>query len=73
MTHIYHSEQRRNRFQEERKLNMETFGQASVDQSRYRSNYNRGRGGNYRGRGGYYRSGNRSNTTNGGYRQNNKA
>ncbi|CAO3699238.1 unnamed protein product [Rhizopus microsporus] len=67
------NEQRRNRFQEERKLNLETFGQASVDQSRYRSNYNRGRGGNYRGRGGYYRSGNRSNTTNGGYRQNNKA
>ncbi|EIE77089.1 hypothetical protein G6F46_004941 [Rhizopus delemar] len=63
------NEPRRNRFQEERKLNMETFGQATADQSRYRHNYHRGRGGNYRGRGGYYRGNNRSNNNND-YRQN---
>ncbi|KAI8082695.1 Scd6-like Sm domain-containing protein [Halteromyces radiatus] len=54
---------RRGKFHEERKLNMETFGQASVDQSRFRNFRGRGgyRGG-YRGnRGGYYRGGNRSN------------
>ncbi|EIE76388.1 hypothetical protein G6F46_003231 [Rhizopus delemar] len=57
------TEPRRNRFQEERKLNMETFGQATADQSRYRHNYHRGRGGNYRGRGGgYYRGNNRNNS-----------
>ncbi|KAI9280512.1 Scd6-like Sm domain-containing protein [Sporodiniella umbellata] len=59
------NEPRRNRFQEERKLNMETFGQATADQSRYRHT-NRGRGGNYRGRGGYYRGNNHRND----YRQN---
>lgn len=42
---------RRAKFQEERKLNLETFGEASVDRPRYR-NY-RGRGG----RGGYHRGG----------------
>ncbi|KAG2235167.1 Scd6-like Sm domain-containing protein [Thamnidium elegans] len=74
------NEPRRSHFHEERKLNLETFGQATVDQSRYRNNY-RGRG-NYRGgnRGGnnnngYYRN-NRNNNNynngnnNGGYRQN---
>ncbi|KAI9340705.1 Scd6-like Sm domain-containing protein [Pilaira anomala] len=77
------NEPRRSHFHEERKLNLETFGQATVDQSRYRNNY-RGRG-NYRGgnRGGnnnnnnnggqgYYRN-NRNNYNNGnnsGYRQN---
>ncbi|KAG1472634.1 hypothetical protein G6F56_001421 [Rhizopus delemar] len=63
------SEPRRNHFQEERKLNMETFGQATADQSRYRNNYHRGRGGNYRGRGGYYR-GNRNTNSNNEFRQN---
>ncbi|KAI8339601.1 Scd6-like Sm domain-containing protein [Chlamydoabsidia padenii] len=57
---------RRGKFQEERKLNLETFGQASVDQSRYRNFRGRGgyRGG-YRGnRGGYYRGGSRNNNNN---------
>ncbi|KAI9490727.1 Scd6-like Sm domain-containing protein [Zychaea mexicana] len=47
---------RRAKFQEERKLNLETFGEASVDRPRYRGF--RGRGG-YRGRGsgGYQRGG----------------
>ena len=41
--------------QEERKLNLETFGQASVDSGRYgRGGYRGGRGG-YRGRSGGYR------------------
>ncbi|KAI7891578.1 Scd6-like Sm domain-containing protein [Mucor mucedo] len=71
------NEPRRSHFHEERKLNLETFGQATVDQSRYRNNY-RGRG-NYRGgnRGGnnnqgYYRNNNRNNNynNNNGYRQN---
>lgn len=78
------SEPRRSHFHEERKLNLETFGQATVDQSRYRNNY-RGRG-NYRGgnRGGgnnnnqgYYRNNNNNNNNrnnngynNNGYRQN---
>ncbi|CAO3639507.1 unnamed protein product [Cunninghamella blakesleeana] len=67
---------RRGKFHEERRLNMETFGQASVDQTRYR-NF-RGRGGHrggYRGnRGGNnnYRGGNRhhnqNNRNNYGYR-----
>ena len=53
------SEPRRSHFHEERKLNLETFGQATVDQSRYRNNY-RGRGGYRGGRGGnnYYRNNN---------------
>lgn len=59
------SEPRRSHFHEERKLNLETFGQATVDQSRYRNNY-RGRG-NYRGgnRGG-------NNNNNNGYYRNNR-
>ena len=72
------SEPRRSHFHEERKLNLETFGQATVDQSRYRNNY-RGRGGYRGGRGGnnYYRNNNRNNNTynnnnSNGYRQNNK-
>ncbi|KAI8973891.1 Scd6-like Sm domain-containing protein [Pilobolus umbonatus] len=72
--HRQSNETRRNHFQEERKLNMETFGQATVDQSRYRNNY-RNRGG-FRGRGGYYRNNNRNNNSNNGnntnFRQNNK-
>ncbi|KAI8880805.1 hypothetical protein K501DRAFT_324809 [Backusella circina FSU 941] len=55
------SEPRRSHFQEERKLNMETFGQATVDQSRYRNNY---RGRNRGGRGGYYRNNNNRNNYN---------
>ncbi|KAI9263341.1 Scd6-like Sm domain-containing protein [Phascolomyces articulosus] len=49
---------RRAKFHEERKLNLETFGEASVDRPRYRGF--RGRGG-YRGRGnsGYQRGGGR--------------
>ncbi|KAG2222479.1 hypothetical protein INT45_013392 [Circinella minor] len=49
---------RRTKFHEERKLNLETFGEASVDRPRYRGF--RGRGG-YRGRGngGYQRGGGR--------------
>ncbi|CAO3598976.1 unnamed protein product [Absidia cylindrospora] len=58
---------RRGKFQEERRLNLETFGQASVDQSRFRNFRGRGgyRGG-YRGNrgGGYYRGGNRNNSYN---------
>jgi protein LSM14 len=49
---------------------METFGQATVDQSRYRNNY---RGRSRGGRGGYYRNNNnnRNNYNNSnGYRQN---
>ncbi|KAG2211124.1 hypothetical protein INT46_004500 [Mucor plumbeus] len=72
------NEPRRSHFHEERKLNLETFGQATVDQSRYRNNY-RGRGGYRGGRGGnnYYRNNNRNNNTfnnnnNNGYRQNSK-
>ncbi|GAA5796778.1 Scd6-like Sm domain-containing protein [Helicostylum pulchrum] len=58
------NEPRRSHFHEERKLNLETFGQATVDQSRYRNNY-RGRG-NYRG-------GNRGgNNNNNGYYRNNR-
>ncbi|KAI9307443.1 Scd6-like Sm domain-containing protein [Cunninghamella echinulata] len=62
---------RRGKFHEERRLNMETFGQASVDQSRFRNFRGRGghRGGNYRG---YHRGGNRNhnhnNRNNYGYR-----
>ncbi|CEP07481.1 hypothetical protein [Parasitella parasitica] len=58
------NEPRRSHFQEERKLNLETFGQATVDQSRYRNNY-RGRGGYRGGRGNnnnYYRNNNRNNS-----------
>ncbi|EPB83037.1 hypothetical protein HMPREF1544_10220 [Mucor circinelloides 1006PhL] len=76
------NEPRRSHFHEERKLNLETFGQATVDQSRYRNNY-RGRGGYRGGRGGnnYYRNNNRNNSNNNntynnnnnGYRQNNKS
>ncbi|KAL7309815.1 hypothetical protein PS15m_010654 [Mucor circinelloides] len=76
------NEPRRSHFHEERKLNLETFGQATVDQSRYRNNY-RGRGGYRGGRGGnnYYRNNNRNNSSNNntynnnnnGYRQNNKS
>jgi len=78
----FNSEPRRSHFHEERKLNLETFGQATVDQSRYRNNY-RGRGGYRGGRGGnnYYRNNNRNNSNNNntynnnnnGYRQNNKS
>ncbi|KAI8642683.1 Scd6-like Sm domain-containing protein [Parasitella parasitica] len=59
------NEPRRSHFQEERKLNVETFGQTTVDQSRYRNNY-RGRGGYRGGRGSnnnYYRNNNRNNGT----------
>ncbi|KAI9475549.1 MAG: Scd6-like Sm domain-containing protein [Benjaminiella poitrasii] len=58
------NEMRRHRFQEERKLNLETFGQASVDQSRYRNYRGRGGNNNYRGNrnnNGYYRNNNRNN------------
>ncbi|ORZ18622.1 Scd6-like Sm domain-domain-containing protein [Absidia repens] len=59
---------RRGKFQEERRLNLETFGQASVDQSRFRNFRGRGgyRGGyrGNRGGGGYYRGGNRNNNYN---------
>ncbi|KAI8991656.1 Scd6-like Sm domain-containing protein [Mycotypha africana] len=68
--------QRRSRYHEERKLNMETFGQATVDNSRYRhNNYNRtnNRGG-YRpnnNRGGYNRQyNNRNNNNSYGYNNN---
>ncbi|KAI8337924.1 Scd6-like Sm domain-containing protein [Chlamydoabsidia padenii] len=57
---------RRGKFHEERKLNVETFGQASIDYSRSRNFRGRGgyRGG-YRGnRGGYYHGGNRYNNNN---------
>jgi protein LSM14 len=70
----FNSEPRRSHFHEERKLNLETFGQATVDQSRYRNNYRGGRGG-YRGgnRGGYYRNNNNNNNrnNNNGYNNNN--
>ncbi|ORX45833.1 hypothetical protein DM01DRAFT_1410789 [Hesseltinella vesiculosa] len=58
---------RRGKYHQERRLNMETFGQATVDQSRYRSHRGRGyRGGNRGGgRGGYYR--NNSGNSNRGY------
>ncbi|GAB5591162.1 hypothetical protein Unana1_06062 [Umbelopsis nana] len=48
-----YGDHRRSKFHEERKLNVETFGQASVDQGRHRGY--RGRGGHRggRGRGGY--------------------
>ncbi|KAH8556776.1 Scd6-like Sm domain-containing protein [Umbelopsis sp. PMI_123] len=50
-----YGDNRRSKFHEERKLNVETFGQASVDQGRHRGY--RGRGGHHhrggRGRGGY--------------------
>lgn len=75
-----YSEPRRSHFHEERKLNLETFGQATVDQSRYRNNYRGGRGGNnYRGgghrghRGGNnyrHHHNNRNNYNNNGFRQN---
>ncbi|CAO3632041.1 unnamed protein product [Cunninghamella echinulata] len=64
---------RRGKFHEERRLNMETFGQASVDQSRFRNFRGRGghRGGGYRGYHGH-RGGNRNhnhnNRNNYGYR-----
>jgi protein LSM14 len=54
---------RRGKFHEERKLNVETFGQASVDQSRFRNFRGRGRG-----RGGYYRGNRNRNNNYGGYR-----
>jgi protein LSM14 len=71
VSYIFDSEPRRSHFHEERKLNLETFGQATVDQSRYRNNY-RGRGGyrGNRGNSGYYRNNNRNTYNNNGYRQN---
>lgn len=51
-----YGDNRRSKFHEERKLNVETFGQASVDQGRHRG---------YRGRGGHHHRGNRGR---GGYR-----
>lgn len=72
----FNSEPRRSHFHEERKLNLETFGQATVDQSRYRNNNYRGGRGGYRGgnRGGYYRNNNNNNNrnnNNNGYNNNN--
>jgi protein LSM14 len=61
-----YGDNRRSKFHEERKLNVETFGQASVDQGRHRGyrgrgghhRGNRGRGGYRGGRGGYNNSNN---------------
>jgi protein LSM14 len=44
------AQERRQKQSEERRLNMETFGQASIDGGRYRGGYRRG---GYRSRGGY--------------------
>lgn len=58
------------RWQEEKELNMDTFGQASV-RPRFHSNRGRGRG-NYRGRGrGNYRGRGRGNNYRGGHNNNN--
>ncbi|KAI8071058.1 Scd6-like Sm domain-containing protein [Gongronella butleri] len=68
---------RRGKFHQERKLNMETFGQATVDQRGYR-NYRGSRGGRggYRGgRGGYrsnYNTNNNNNSGNRSYGYNNR-
>ena len=48
--------ERRAKQSEERQLNLETFGQTSVDQGRFRGGYRGGRGG-YRGQRGGYRGG----------------
>ncbi|KAF8952745.1 hypothetical protein CPC16_000247 [Podila verticillata] len=67
--------ERRAKQSEERQLNLETFGQTSVDQGRFRGGYRGGRGG-YRGqrggyRGGYNQSGGNMYGGRGGYYQNN--
>ncbi|KAG0237664.1 hypothetical protein BGW41_008329 [Actinomortierella wolfii] len=63
--------ERRAKQSEERQLNMETFGQASVDSGRFRGGFRGGyRGGGYRGgqRGGYYRGGHQGGSGYGGGR-----
>ncbi|KAG2172133.1 hypothetical protein INT44_006602 [Umbelopsis vinacea] len=65
-----YGDNRRSKFHEERKLNVETFGQASVDQGRHRGYRGRGghhrggRGRGYRGGRGGYNNGNNNNNNN---------
>ncbi|KAF9427394.1 hypothetical protein BGZ94_004994 [Podila epigama] len=71
--------ERRAKQSEERQLNLETFGQTSVDSGRFRGGYRGGRGG-YRGgprggggyRGGYNQGGNNMYGGRGGYHHNNR-